>query len=419
MLPILPFGFSICGPPMSQRRQRVRRLALEEHGKNLEPEANATKPAKRSRKKKVKKSPYASSALRRHQNKTTDLIPKRRIPLAVTVVLLLAGIGLLNYLATLTIDWKEAFGFSNALSLTGPGTLSGWFSSFLLILSGLASLQIYALRQHRNDDYRGSYRIWLWMAGIFLLASVNSVVNLGQLFSAIAGSFVDSASSNPQRMFWWILSAKLLALSGLVVRGLFEVRASKGALAMVALVWFAYSASIVIQIPPAKEAIVANFETVYGNCLLVGTASLFLFVVVYARFVFLSANDLLKVKKKVKKVATKRKPKAAGVKTQEQVETEDSKPLSIAEETKPKKTAAKNTAPSKAKPAATQTQPEVEQPKPSKFTSPLSSKMRSMKNESSEEEAEIINLLDKQHLSKSEKRRLKKLERRVEQRRAA
>lgn len=412
---------------MSQRRQRVRRLALEEHGKAEDPTTNVAKPAKRSRTKKTKKSAYASSAHRRHQNKTTDLIPKRRIPIAITVALLATAIGLLNYLATLEISWSEIFGGSNALSLTGSGTLSGWFSSFLLVLSGLASLQIYALRQHRNDDYRGTYRIWLWMAVIFVLASVNSVVNFGQLFAALAGAFLKASTANPTRMFWWLFAAKLVALTGLVIRGIFEVRASKGALVMVALVWFAYSASIVLQVPQAKEAIVSNFETVYGNCLLVGTTCLFLFVLTYARYVFLSANGLLKVKKKVKKAkAAKPKEKAADslkAKPAEKVEPEKVNPVRVAKETIPEETVATKRVADNSRPAA-EKKPAAKQSKPSatpsRLSSPLAAKMRSMKkDDSSEEEAEIISLLDKQRLSKSEKRRLKKLEKRVEQRRAA
>lgn len=412
---------------MSQRRQRVRRLALEEHGETADTTTEAPKPVKRTRARKTKKLAYASRAQRRHQNKTTDLLPKRRIPIAITVVLLAVSIGALNLLASLQISWSELLGSSNALSLSGAGTLSGWFSSFLLILSGLASLQIYALRQHRNDDYRGTYRVWLWMAAIFVLASVNSVVNFGQFFTALTGSLMEVSATSPHRMFWWVLAAKLLALTGLVVRGIFEVRASKGALVMVVLVWLAYAGSIVIQVPPAKEAIVSNYETVHGNCLLVGTALSLMFVLVYARYVYLSANGLLKVKKVTKanvgKVAkskpakskpAKSKPavqKKAGVKKAAEP-TKKATPVRLAKDT----VAEQSEAESQSVPAK---QAAVEPPK-SKPSSPLAAKMRSMKkNESTEEEAEIISLMDKQNLSKADKRRLKKLEKRVEQRRAA
>lgn len=405
---------------MSQRRQRVRRLALDEHEKNVDESEAIPKPAKRSRARKTKKPAYATRAQRRHQNKTTDLIPKRRIPIAITVTLLAASVGVLNLLASLRISWSELLGSSNALSLTGAGTLSGWFSSFLLILSGLASLQIYALRQHRNDDYRGTYRIWLWMAGIFVLASVNSVINFGHFFTALAGAFMEISTTSPKRMFWWLFAVKLLALTGLVIRGIFEVRASKGALTMVVLVWFAYAASIVIQVPPAKEAIVSNFETVYGNCLLVGTTCLLLFVLVYARYVFLSANGLLKVKK-VKKAVTA-KAKSSKPKMVKQKATDENKVVKSTEKAKPVRIA-KETITEQHDEVEQQPEAEPAQPaaaKQSKPSSPLAAKMRSMKKkDTSDEEAEIISLMDKQNLSKSDKRRLKKLEKRVEQRRAA
>jgi len=402
---------------MTQRRQRVRRLALEDNGR---PDSAAvstrSQPAatKRKRSSKAKKTAYASSALRRHQNKTTDLFPKRPLAIMLMICALIAVVGLLNYLATL--NPFSAAGHSSALALNGTGSLSSWFSSFLLILSGLASLQIYALRQHRNDDYRGSYRIWIWMAVIFLIASMNSVIDFGTLFSTVAGQFFDTANTSPQIVFWWLFAAKLVALTGLVVRGVFELRASKSALVMVALVWIAYATSLIIQIPQARDSIVSNYETVYGNSLLIGTVSVFMMVVFYTRYVFLAANGMLHVKKKTakkKKPAAIAKPKSTSKAKQKSAEPnkETVAPVRIAKAT---------TKPAKSKP----TQVVEEQPAPAKrsgLRSPLAAKMQSMKQdeEPSSEQSEILSLRDKKSLSKSERKRLKKLERRVDQRRAA
>ena len=412
---------------MTQRRQRVRRLALEDNGSESAAASSNSQPAatKRKRTTKAKKTAYASSALRRHQNKTTDLFPKRPLAITLMICALVAVVGLFNYLATL--NPISAAGHSSALALNETGSLSSWFSSFLLILSGLASLQIYALRQHRNDDYRGSYRIWIWMAVIFLIASMNSVVDFGTLFSTVAGTFFDTATTSPQTVFWWLFAAKIVALTGLVVRGVFELRASKSALVMVALVWIAYATSLIIQIPQARNSIVSNYDTVYGNCLLIGTVSVFMMVVFYTRYVFLAANSMLNVKKKT---AKKKKP-AAAVKPKstskspakstskakpEADEQNEAAPVRIAKATT--KTASKTSKRAKPKPVVD------EQPAPAKrsgLRSPLAAKMQSMQQdeEPSSEQSEILSLRDKKSLSKSERKRLKKLERRVDQRRAA
>ena len=89
------------------------------------------------------------------------------------------------------------------------------------------------------------------------------------------------------------MTVKLLVLSLLVVRGIFEIRASVGALVGVVIVWIAYSSAVVLQIPAVKENLVQDSQFYYGNCLLIGSCSVFMSIVQYARFVFLHSNGLL------------------------------------------------------------------------------------------------------------------------------
>ena len=105
---------------------------------------------------------YAFGANRRCQAKTTDLIPKRVCAYLLVVLGLLAMLWLITFLARQSNQWSVYLGESGMrlLSIRGQGSLASWFSSFLLIITGMASLQIYALRKHRCDDYRGAYRLW-------------------------------------------------------------------------------------------------------------------------------------------------------------------------------------------------------------------------------------------------------------------
>lgn len=253
-----------------------------------------------------KRGKYTIGAERRHQNKTTDFIPKRFWSVTIVVALLLAAIVSLNLLAMFAGSWSNRIGTEGvaALRLSGRATLSGWFSSLLLIISGLASLQIYALRQHRRDDYRGSYRLWLWMSMLLMIASLDCVVDLSSIGANLLQNFT-AVSLNGES--WWPLAIKISLLTMLVARGIFEIRESRGSLALVVFVWVAYAGAALMQQPALDPAMVGvDREMVLGNCFLLGTVGLMLAELTFARFVFLQAHGLIKPRiAKAKKTKTK------------------------------------------------------------------------------------------------------------------
>ncbi|MFK7770283.1 MAG: hypothetical protein AB8B55_23940 [Mariniblastus sp.] len=258
---------------------------------------------------------YSYGADRRNQLKTTDLIPKRVVSYLLVVLVMLASLWMLNFSASNASQWSAHIGQSGvaALAIQGQGSLASWYSSFLLIISGMASLQIYALRQHRCDDYLGTYRLWIWMAVLFLIASVNCVVDLSGLATNLFQSLTSQTlGGNP----WLPITIKLTALSLLVARGLYEVRESRGSLALVAVVWIAYSFAAVMQLPAAKESLVnLGSDKVMGNCMLIGTTALLLAHLTYARFIFLRAHGLITLKVRTKKAKVKKKKVAAVTKS--------------------------------------------------------------------------------------------------------
>lgn len=291
---------------------------------------------------------YSFGADRRNQLKTTDLVPKRWTSFSLVVLLLLASIGLLNLLSNYAGNWEQQVGASEvaALGLTGRGTIASWFSSFLLIITGLASLQIYALRQHRRDDYRGTYRLWIWMAALLMFASLNCVVDLAAIATNLAASWT---SYSFQGKVWLPVTIKLVVLTTLIARGLYEVRASRGSFALVIFVWVAYSTAAIIQLPAVRPALVnLGQEAALGNCFLFGTAGLLMAELVYARFIYLHAHGLIKQRatkpKAVKAVKSKAAKKAKTTREPKKVDKKITKNTA----SKPKratKPAAKKSAP--------------------------------------------------------------------------
>lgn len=274
-----------------RRNDSRRRRALIDEANQLpdpNPATAAVREPARPRKTARKKSrrEYRPAAARRHQPKATDWIPKR----GSAVAFFLLALGLLFSLlaagdwlagsAWVTGDWRQR------LSLTGNQPLSLWFSTVLLLVSSLASLQIHALRQHRSNDYRGTYRIWLWFSGLLLVASINCVLDLTGL---AAGFFQGEGRGH----WWWLLPAvQLLALGAIFARGLVEVRQSPASLAVIGLVWIAYSTALVLRLPGVETQIVGRDGTIAAGLNLFATFALFSGLTVYSRNIYLRANGL-------------------------------------------------------------------------------------------------------------------------------
>ena len=325
------------------RRRRVGVL-LEDHDKAAVTTAATAAdalPAKRKPAQEKTAKPataYCGSARRRHLTKTSDLIPKRwlsRTIVALVIVFCVAAINVLYMYATQMTQFVGERAIE-VFSLTQRGSLSQWFTTLLLIISGMASLQIYALRQHRSDDYRGTYRLWFWLAMLFLLASVDAAVGLHDLAVHAVSYFTGRSLSHGG---WALITVKLIALTALVVRGCIEVRQSKGALVAVLFVWFAYAGATLMQLPQAQSGVVFNYEVAYGNLYLFGTVALFQSLVIYSRFVYMSAQGLIVAKTKAKaevKTKTKSKTKA---KAKSKTKSETKTKTKTTAKSKPKTTA--------------------------------------------------------------------------------
>ena len=256
---------------------------------------------------------YSFGANRRNVNKTTDLFPKRVVSYLLVVLVLLVCLGLINYGAIQAHQWRAQIGDQgvSSLAISGLGSTGSWFSSFLLIVSSLACLQIFALRKHRCDDYRGTYRLWIWMSGVLLFASLCCIVNL----ASIAGVAFESLTQISFVEKPWLAPAIVISLlTILAARAIYEVRRSCGSMAWMAAAWLGFAAAALLQLPAVGDLVLIEFgsEVVAGNCVLFATAALLMAHLTYVRFIFLRAHGLikLKAKKKVAKPKTKAKVKA-------------------------------------------------------------------------------------------------------------
>ena len=164
----------------SRRRRMVTETSV---APSNTPETNPQK-ASSETSNSITKRAYAYGANRDNQLRTTDLIPKQFWACLTVITLLFlayAGVVALSWFSPRLETHLSATGIQ-ALAISGPGSLGTWLVSTLLLLTCLASLQLYALRRHRADDYTGTYRVWLWMASFLLIGSLVTSCDLASVF---------------------------------------------------------------------------------------------------------------------------------------------------------------------------------------------------------------------------------------------
>lgn len=244
---------------------------------------------------------YTIAAERRHQRKTTDLIPKRRMAYGITIIAFVMAIVTLNLLAIYSVGWQAVIGFDGvaALKMWGPGTICSWFATVCWIAAAAVCLQVFVLRRHRNDDYDGTYRVWGWLTVACVFASLVCNVNLPAIAASTASYFASISFTDPA---WLPLAMMGVLASVFVVRVLFEVRYSYGTVAWVAFAWVVFGFATLVPLL-SGEPQNAGGELLFGwldSTLLVGNAMLIVAVsalmanLTYARYVFFRANGMIK-----------------------------------------------------------------------------------------------------------------------------
>ena len=85
-------------------------------------------------------------------------------------------------------------------------SLAGWLAQIDLLLAAGVALIVRVMRRHRRDDYQGRYRAWGWMAGLFLFTACAGMVPLGPLFGAVVAD-LSGVVLGPGGGGWWVVLA--------------------------------------------------------------------------------------------------------------------------------------------------------------------------------------------------------------------
>lgn len=233
---------------------------------------------------------YADAA--RASEQMTAVIPQRLWTLTVLVLIglcLIAGIqayyGQAWHLHR--ASWVRSIA---AWDVQQAGGLASWFSSMFLLAASFQAVQIYRLRRHRCDDYRGRYRLWLWISPALALAAVaagtqvhRDLIELGQAALTLdpvwhAGSFMVAL---PAAL--WLAVALRLA---------FELRESRIALGALATATIAYWTATLIELLAANGPFSLPVSMGASSLSMLGNLAVLLSVTSYVRHVYLDVQEM-------------------------------------------------------------------------------------------------------------------------------
>ncbi len=237
------------------------------------------------------------------QSRLTDLVPRR---LSVFVLAFLVGLAIvagleglyawMPRLAPMTTDGRVA-----AFDLDGEGSLAVWFSSATLGLAGLVAVLVFTVRRHREDDYPGRYRVWLWAAACCLLLSIDETSSLHEGFkemmAVVTGTRVFGDGS-----IWWVAAYGFL-LGAVGTRLLVDMRECWLSTAAFVATGACYAVAVVAQLGWILPEAGARAVMLEEGAEMVGNLMLLMAVGLHARHVILDAEGLLPQRKPRRKQA--------------------------------------------------------------------------------------------------------------------
>jgi hypothetical protein len=243
---------------------------------------------------------YSPAVLDERQPRVTDLLPVRPFLVAALLLLALTGVAAIEaiHIHVITLPLGDAAQQLAALDVHQRGSLAAWYSSALLTAASALSLMVFGIRAHRVDDYQGRYRIWLWTAAALAFLSLDAATGvhdaLGLALNLVAGQQILSGSlATGSAIAWLVLYG--LVLGALAVRLVIEIWPSLASVAALAVAGLLYLVNGLMQLDaispasPLVASVVASTMAMLAHVALAATVGL------YARHVYLDATGRLKV----------------------------------------------------------------------------------------------------------------------------
>ncbi|MCU0708270.1 MAG: hypothetical protein MUF23_08270, partial [Pirellula sp.] len=177
----------------SQRSDRRRRVLRESIAVDSDLAVESARAQRRTRRANVDdpsetlqigyRDPGYSQAVRRTcQQRLVQLIPIRPGALALVLTIMWAVWGsllLAHYLCHVRGNDSGRSGLLilQLFDIRSPHSIANWMTCQLWTLTAIVSWMIFRIRQHKLDDYRAKYRIWIFLAGVALFSSFDAATS--------------------------------------------------------------------------------------------------------------------------------------------------------------------------------------------------------------------------------------------------
>ncbi|MBM4010599.1 MAG: hypothetical protein FJ286_04345 [Planctomycetes bacterium] len=94
----------------------------------------------------------------------------------------------------------------------GVNALQSWLAQAYLLLAAGVALIVRLMRRHRRDDFKGRFRAWGWMAAVLAAVALAGAVPVGRLVAAV---LADSTGVvlGPGGIGWWIVISSAVVLA--------------------------------------------------------------------------------------------------------------------------------------------------------------------------------------------------------------
>jgi hypothetical protein len=91
----------------------------------------------------------------------------------------------------------------------GMASLQGWLAELYLLVAAGIAVVVRLMRRHRRDDYKGRFRAWGWMAVVLVAVACAGAVPIGRL---VAAAFSDATgiAFGPDGFGWWVLVSAIV-----------------------------------------------------------------------------------------------------------------------------------------------------------------------------------------------------------------
>ncbi len=293
-----------------ERRRRVFRdemLAGSDEDSN---ERQASQPARDEADGRV----YSDAALAQRQASLTSLLPQRALTLVALFLgggLAIAGIEL--FYTHIFIHLPEPFHASlTAFDLTARGNIADWLASLILATGALTSSLVYVIRRHRLDDYRGRYRMWQWATACFMAASFDAATGVHAILRPTMIQLTGNSLVGDGSVWSTLLVG--MALAACCIRLAIEVRGSRLTTTFLCLAAGSYVGFVATTYHPFLDATPLARVVASSATLLAGHFLLVYSVALYGRHVYQEAQGTRRAGRTKPVILPEERPAATNVK---------------------------------------------------------------------------------------------------------